>query len=249
MRNYGQHNALLAGIREARYETVVTLDDDLQNPPEEIPRLLAQLDEGDDLVYGIPRQREQGFWRRAATRLAGRALRIAIGTDAANDVSAYRAFRARLRAAFADFSGPYVSIDVLLGWATSRIGSVVVEHHPRAAGESNYGFLRLVRHAFNVLTGFSTRPLRLASLIGLATIVFGVAVLIDVIVRFFTSGREVPGFAFLASIIAIFAGAQLLSLGLIGEYLARVHMRVMERPAYAVRERVGAGVETSGHAG
>ena len=243
MRNYGQHNALLAGIREARYDTTVTLDDDLQNPPEEIPLLLATLQEGYDVVYGTPRRHIQGFWRNLATRLARLALRVAIGSNAATHVSAFRAFRTGLRDAFVDFSGPYVSVDVLLSWATTRFGAVTVEHHARAAGRSNYSFFTLARHAFNVLTGFSTRPLRFASLIGLLTMLFGVGVLVLVIIRFFAEGGGVPGFPFLASVIAIFAGAQLLSLGLIGEYLARVHMRVIERPTYTVREEVGALVE------
>lgn len=237
MRNYGQHNALLAGVRAARNEIVVTLDDDLQNPPEEIPKLLAKLDEGDDVVYGWSRVRQHGVLRNMATKLTKLALRGAIGSDVAMKVSAYRAFRTELRDAFADFQAPYVSIDVLLSWATARFGAVEVRHDPRVAGESSYGLGRLATHALNVLTGFSTRPLRIASLIGVAFTLLGGAVFALVIVRFFVSGRVVPGFAFLASIVAIFSGAQLLTLGIIGEYLARMHVRVMDRPPYAVRNK------------
>jgi glycosyltransferase involved in cell wall biosynthesis len=239
MRNYGQHNALLAGIRAARGEAVVTLDDDLQNPPEEIPKLLARLDEGADVVYGSAGTSHYGFWRGLGTRLSKLALRIAIGNDIAGRVSAFRAFRTDLRQAFADFEGPYVSIDVLLNWGAARYGSVEVEHRPRAGGRSSYSFGRLATHAFNVLTGFSTRPLRVASLVGLAFTLFGVAILVLVLVRYFVEGDTVPGFPFLASIIAIFSGVQLLTLGVIGEYLARMHVRVMDRPAYAVRREVG----------
>jgi undecaprenyl-phosphate 4-deoxy-4-formamido-L-arabinose transferase len=237
-RNYGQHNALLAGIRAARGATIVTIDDDLQNPPEEIPKLLAKLAEGYDVVYGSETDTQHGLARALGTRLTKWALKVAIGTEAAADASAFRVFRTHLRDAFADFDAPYVSIDALLGWGTTRFASVPVRHEARAAGESGYGFVRLATHAFNVLTGFTTRPLRLATLIGIAFTFVGLAVLLYVVVRYFVQGNPVPGFPFLASMIAIFSGAQLLTLGIIGEYLARMHVRIMDRPAYAIREQL-----------
>jgi glycosyltransferase involved in cell wall biosynthesis len=239
MRNYGQHNALLAGVRAARYSTIVTLDDDLQNPPEEIPKLLAKLAEGYDVVYGSAAEPGFGLWRNLATRITKLALRGAIGSDVAGKVSAYRAFRTDLREAFADYAGAYVSIDVLLSWGTARFAAIPVRHDARAGGRSSYTFGRLATHALNVLTGFSTRPLRIASLVGLAFTVLGVAMLTLVVVRYFVSSDVAPGFPFLASMIAIFSGVQLLTLGIIGEYLARMHVRIMDRPAYAVREEVG----------
>jgi len=242
MRNYGQHNALLAGIRAARHELVVTLDDDLQNPPEEIPKLLAKLEEGFDVVYGDAHERQFGFLRNVGTAMTKLALRWVIGSDIAGKVSAFRAFRTELRLAFADFEAPYVSIDVLLSWGTTRFAAVPVEHRPRAEGRSSYSFTRLATHALNVMTGFSTRPLRIASLIGLVFTLFGVAVLAIVVITYVVEGGSVPGFPFLASVIAIFSGAQLLTLGIIGEYLARMHLRVMDRPAFTIREEVGAGV-------
>jgi glycosyltransferase involved in cell wall biosynthesis len=241
MRNYGQHNALLAGIRAARHDVIVTLDDDLQNPPEEIPKLLAKLGEGYDVVYGASEEPQFGFMRNLGTALTKLALRWVIGSDVAHKASAYRAFRTELRSAFADYDAPYVSIDVLLSWGTTRFAAVPVAHEARAEGRSSYSFTRLATHALNVMTGFSTRPLRFASLIGLAFTLFGLAVLVIVLVTYVVAGGSVPGFPFLASVIAIFSGAQLLTLGIIGEYLARMHMRVMDRPPFAVREEVGAG--------
>jgi glycosyltransferase involved in cell wall biosynthesis len=238
MRNYGQHNALLAGIRAARHPVVVTLDDDLQNPPEEIPKLLRTLDEGHDVVYGTPADRQHGILRAIATRVTKWALRGAIGEDVAAKVSAFRAFRTELRKAFADYEGPYVSIDVLLSWGTKSFSAIPVAHNPREQGRSSYGLAQLATHTFNVLTGFSTRPLRIASLVGLVFTLFGAAILVLVVVRYFVEGRVVPGFAFLASIIAIFSGVQLLTLGVMGEYLARMHVRIMDRPPYAVRDEV-----------
>ena len=243
MRNYGQHNALLAGIRAAEGEIVVTIDDDLQNPPEEIPKLLAELARGHDVVYGATTNEHYGLWRGLATRVTKLALRSMIGNDVAGKVGAFRAFRTELRDAFADYAGPQVSIDVLLSWGAGKYSWVEVAHHARGIGRSSYTFGKLATHALNVLTGFSTRPLRIASLIGLVFTLFGVAVLAIVLVSYVTRGGAVPGFAFLASVIAIFSGAQLLTLGIFGEYLARMHARVMERPPYAVRHEAGTRVD------
>ena len=235
MRNYGQHNALLAGIRDARGETIVTMDDDLQHPPSEIPRLVAELDRGFDVVYGTPRAMPHSPLRNVSSWLTKLAVQKTMGVETARHVSAFRAFRSRLRAAFSGYQSPYVSIDVLLTWATTRFAAVVVDHHPREHGRSNYTLTALVVHAFTMVTSFTTLPLRLASLLGFSFTLVGASVLIFVLVQYLLHGGSVPGFPFLASIIAIFSGAQLFSLGVIGEYLARVHFRLLDRPSYVVR--------------
>jgi glycosyltransferase involved in cell wall biosynthesis len=234
MRNYGQHNALLCGIRAAKYELIVTLDDDLQHPPEEIPRLLARLEEGFDVVYGTPENEQNGLMRALASRITRLTLRTAVGADVARNVSAFRLFRTQLREAFAGYQTPFVSIDVLLTWATTCFGATTVPFQQRHSGASNYTFAKLVRHALDMMTGFSTAPLQLASLIGFACTLFGIGIFLYVFIRYCLEG-SVPGFPFLASIIAIFSGAQLFALGVIGEYLARMHFRSMKRPAYVVR--------------
>ncbi len=236
MRNFGQANALLVGIRSARYRLVVTLDDDLQNPPEEIAKLLGRLTDDVDVVYGTPVAEKHSLWRSAASRITKYALQEAMGAPAARSVSSFRIFRTNLRRAFERFQSPDMSIDVLLTWATTRFAAVEVRHEPRLAGKSNYTFGRLVHHALNLITGFSNRPLRLASMIGFLFTLFGVVVFVVVVVRFFLGGDSVPGFPFIASIIAIFSGVQLLILGIMGEYLARMHVRLMERPTYVVME-------------
>ncbi len=241
MRNYGQHNALLCGIRAARYEVTVTMDDDLQHPPEEIPHLLEKLGEGWDVVYGTPRREEHSAWRALASHITKLALKGAMGIETARMVSAFRVFRTRLREAFARYDGPYVSIDVLLTWGTDRFAAVGVEHAPRAEGMSNYTFRKLVRHALNMMTGFSAVPLRLASWTGFVFTAFGGLILIYVVGVYLLHGGSVPGFPFLASIIAIFSGAQLFALGIIGEYIARIHFRTMHRASYTVGEAVGPG--------
>lgn len=241
MRNYGQHNALLCGIRAATGAVIVTLDDDLQNPPEEIPALLAKLDEGFDVVYGAPQQERHGLLRNLASRITKLTLQRAMGAETAGSVSAFRAFRTSLRAAFAPCAGPFVSLDVLLTWGTQRFAAITVRHDVRHAGASQYTLCKLLAHAFNMLTGYSVVPLQLASWLGFACTLFGMAVLAFVLVRYFVHGAVVPGFAFLASIIVIFAGAQLTALGIIGEYLARMHHRIMDRPTYTVRETTPGG--------
>ncbi len=234
-KNFGQHNALLCGIREAKYSTIVTLDDDLQNPPSEIPTLLQELSLGHDVVYGIPKKEQHGFLRDLASHLTKFVLQKAMGAKTAQNVSAFRAFRCSLREAFKNYQSSFISIDVLLTWGTSRFSAVKVDHHSRKIGNSNYTLKKLFMHAINMLTGFSTFPLQLASIIGFVFTFFGLGVLIYIIIRFILEGSVVPGFPFLASIISIFAGAQLFALGIIGEYLARMHFRSMEKPTYLIR--------------
>jgi glycosyltransferase involved in cell wall biosynthesis len=235
MRNFGQHNALLCGIRAAKYDFIVTMDDDLQNPPEEIVKLVDRLDEGFDMVYGKPQKEQHGLWRDLASQVTKIALQGAMGAETARNVSAFRGFRSQVREAFANYQGPFPSIDVLLTWGTTRFSAIEVRHNPRQFGVSNYNFRKLVIHTLNMMTGFSVIPLQVASLVGFLFTLFGGLVLLYVIGRYLIQGGVVPGFAFLASIIAIFSGAQLFALGIMGEYLARMHFRLMERPSYIVR--------------
>lgn len=235
MRNYGQHNALLAGIRAARYDIIVTMDDDLQHPPEEIPRMLEKLDEGYDVVYGAPQKMQHGLLRNLASRITKLVLQSIMGAETARNISAYRVFRTSLREAFANYNNPLVNIDVLLTWGTRRFSHITVVHAPRVAGTSNYTLGKLLVHAVTMMTGFSVWPLRIASLLGFVMTSFGLGVLVYVIGVFLILGHGVPGFPFLGSIIAIFSGTQMFILGMIGEYIARIHFRTMDQPSYVVR--------------
>ncbi len=240
MRNYGQHNALLAGIRAARFPILVTMDDDLQHPPEEIGRLLEHLQRGHDVVYGVPAHDSHGFLRTVASRLTKMTLQKAMGAETARRISAFRIFRTDLRESFASYGGSFVSIDVLLTWGTTHFSHLTVRHDPRLSGASGYSVWKLLAHAANMMTGFTVLPLQVASVLGFALTLFGTAILVWVIGAYIAAkGATVPGFPFLASIIAIFSGAQLFALGIIGEYLARMHFRIMDRPSYVVRDSVG----------
>jgi glycosyltransferase involved in cell wall biosynthesis len=233
MRNAGQHNATLCGIREARYEIIVTMDDDLQNPPEEMGKLLKKLDEGYDVVYGVPRKREQAWWKGMFAALVKRSISRVMGMQTVRDIGAFRAFRARLRDAFRHYEGPDVLVDVLLSWGTRRFASVSVDEAPREAGVSNYNFWKLVKVSLLVLTSYTTIPLRFASIVGFLFTLFGLGVLIYVLTIYFTDW-SIPGFPFLASTVSIFSGVQLFALGIIGEYLARVFERTGGRRSYTI---------------
>lgn len=236
MRNYGQHNATLCGVRLARYEVTVTMDQDLQHLPEDIPLLLAELDQGYDVVYGAPKMLPQGFIRNLLTANIKRILADTMGVPSVKNMSAFRAFHTHLRSAFENFQSPTMIIDVLLSWGTARFTSVQV--NIAKARTSNYNFAALIKAALLILTGYSTKPLRLASWIGFAMTLFGLGVFVYVVVIYFTLG-SLPGFPFLASIIALFSGAQLFALGIFGEYLARMFDRSMDRPTYVIHQTAG----------
>lgn len=233
-RNYGQHNALLCGIRAAKGEIIITMDDDLQNPPEEIPKLLRKISEGYDVVYGTPEEENHGFLRNTASRITKIALQGAMGVASASKVSAFRAFRKKLREAFDAYRSPTVNIEVLLSWGTTSFASVNVRQDKRLSGQSGYTLRKLMAHAINMMTGFSTLPLRIASMIGLVFACGGGGVLVYVVARYLVYGSAVPGFSFIASLVSIFSGVQLFALGIIGEYISRMHFRMMERPPYAI---------------
>lgn len=239
MRNYGQHSALLAGIINSRYEIIMTMDDDLQHPPEEIPKLLVELNKGYDIVYGKPEVRHHKFWRNVTSWFLNVILRVVLGTKMARHSSAFRAFHANLRAGFEAFTDAKLSIDVLLSWSAARVTHVKVQHDSRRAGGSQYTLRRLVMLALTMLTGYSTLPLRIASAVGLLTSFFGISMFFYVVIRRLLETDYVPGFTFIASEVALFAGLQLFAIGIIGEYLARLHFRTMGKPAYVIRDIIG----------
>lgn len=235
-RNFGQHSALLAGVRKAKYSQIVTIDDDLQNPPEEIPNLLAKLVSGVDVVYGVSTQVRQNVWRRFTSRTAKAIFARVLGFESAISISSFRAFRTQLREGFDGELGPHVSLDALLTWSTSRFSTLEVEHHARRAGKSNYSFTKLVRFMLDTATSYSTRPLRLATTLGFITTLFGLLLLVWVVGNAIFVGDSVPGFPFLAASIAVFSGVQLVVLGILGEYLGKIHFRAMNKPTFSVSE-------------
>ncbi|HEX2980888.1 MAG TPA: glycosyltransferase family 2 protein [Anaerolineaceae bacterium] len=235
MRNYGQHNALLCGLRNARYAVTITMDDDLQHPPEEIHKLVEKYRQGFDVVYGVPVRLPHSPMRNFFSWITKRTLAFVMGISTVREISAFRCFRTSLRHAFENYQSPNVIIDVLLSWGTTNFGSTRVEEKERQVGQSNYNFSRLAAQAMFILTGFSTAPLRFTSYLGFGFTLFGIGIFIYVVTAYLLQG-SIPGFPFLASIISIFSGVQMFALGILGEYLGRVFDRSMDRPTYVIDE-------------
>lgn len=234
-RNYSEHNATLCGIRAAKYHITVTLDDDLQNPPSEIGRLLRKLEEGYDVVYGSPKEEQHGLFRDLASQLTKIAMQQAMGVEVARSISSFRAFRTRLRDGFASFNGEYPNIDVLLTWSAASYGMVKVEHLPRTVGSSTYNLERLVRHALNMITGFSMVPLQLATIGGAMCMSTGFIVLGSAIVQWIARANIAIDAPFLAGVILIFLSCLLVGLGIAGEYLGRIYAWTIKKPTYLIK--------------
>ena len=234
-RNYGQHNALLCGIRHARYDIIITMDDDLQNLPEEMPKLIAKLNAGYDVVYGVARKRQQAWWKTLISTMLRRGISYLMKQSGVREMGAFKVFRADLVRSFEAFNSSDVLVDALLSWGTNRFASVVVEEAPREDGKSNYTFIKLVKVFLLVLTSYTTLPLRPASLTGFFFTLFGFLILVYVLTTYFTAG-SIQGFAFISSMIAIFSGVQLFTLGIFGEYLARLFERSSGRKPYTIRQ-------------
>lgn len=235
-RNYGQHPATLLGIREARGTVVVTMDEDLQHAPADVPRLVEVARTG-RLVYGVSQELHHGVFRNTSSRLIKWFLARYLGVQNARNLSAFRAFPTLAREAFAGYRAPAVALDVLLSWAALPTEMVRCAHAPRAAGESGYTFRKLVALLANLAFGFSIVPLRIATRIGVLAVVAAVLLGCYVLVNWLLHGSSVPGFAFLAMTISLLGGAQLLALGLVGEYLGRLYVGQLGHPQYTVAAR------------
>lgn len=239
MRNFGQHPATLLGIRQARGATIVTMDEDLQHNPLDVPALVATSRADGAIVYGMARELQHAWWRNATSRLAKWFIARYFDMGDAQRISAFRAFPAPAREAFATYHGERVAIDVLLSWSGLPLHPVTCAYAPRAEGESGYTFRKLVRYLSDLLLGYTTAPLRLASYVGLLSVFVAIGIAAYAVVNWFIHGSVVPGFAFLALSTAAFAGVQLLALGVMGEYLGRLYFNSLGKPQYLVAERVG----------
>jgi glycosyltransferase involved in cell wall biosynthesis len=245
MRNYGQHNTLMCGFRHARGELVLTMDDDLQNPPEEIPRLLEAMRTGEyDLVYGAYARKRHFLWRNAASTLMNGFFRLVFGSP--GRITAFRVIRRPLLDCVVGYTPSFVFVDGLLAWNTQRVGYVEVAHDERRAGRSGYSFGKLTILFFNVVTNFSLYPLQLVSYCGLAVAALGIGLGAYEVLKYFLTGFAVAGYASTIVAILTLGGIQLLSLGMIGEYLGRMHLHLNQKPQY--NERRVAGVGTDGTA-
>ena len=236
--NYGQHLAILAGFERVRGERIVTLDADLQNPPEEIGKLLAAMDDGADYVGGVRRAREDSWWRRSASRMMNR-LRERITRIRMTDQGCMlRAYSRDIVDAVAAAREVSTFIPALAYTFAHRPREVDVLHEERAAGESKYSLYRLIRLNFDLITGFSLVPLQLFSVAGMIVALSSVILYVIVIVQRLVVGGLIEGIkaAWDRDILEFFLiGCIMFGLGLLGEYVGRIYHQVRERPRYVVR--------------
>lgn len=241
MRNYGQHNALMCGLSMARGAHVVTMDDDLQNPPEEIPRMLAYIEQNSfDLVYGCPNDRKHAGWRNLGSAVVWHFYRTVFRNPVTP--TPFRVMRHQLAKSVLFYDLNFTYLDGLLAWCTSRIGALEVAHHARVEGRSNYSISKLLALALNLYTNFSLLPLQLVSGMGFLTACSGFLLGGYYLFQSLVSNIAVPGFASTIIAILILGGVQLLALGVIGEYVGRLHLNVNRKPQFVVRHHM-AGVE------
>jgi undecaprenyl-phosphate 4-deoxy-4-formamido-L-arabinose transferase len=234
-RNYGQHAAVFAGLDHARGEVIVTLDADLQNPPEEIPRLLAQVDDGHDVVGGWRRHRRDPLMRRVLSWGMNRLASFMVGVRMRDYGCMLRAYRREVVEVLRGCRETSSFVPALANsYARSPI-EIPVGHNNRAHGKSNYRSFRLVRLAFDLMTGFSLLPIQVVSLAGIGIALLGLGFGGFLLVRRLFVGPEVEGVFTLFAILFVFVGIQILALGLIGEYVGRIYLEVRRRPRYVVR--------------
>jgi undecaprenyl-phosphate 4-deoxy-4-formamido-L-arabinose transferase len=238
MRNFGQHNALMCGLRHASGQYIVTIDDDLQNPPEEIPKLLEAIEKGEyDLVYGVCESKKHDRWRNMGSRVVNTFFRMVFKLPVT--VSSFRAIRHELVTAALAYNLNFTYLDGLFAWNTQRIGQVTVEHLERRDGRSGYSLSKLLLLALNLFTNFSLLPLQAVSVIGLLAATGGIVTGVYYLALFLTAKITVPGFASIITAVLILGGIQLLALGMIGEYLGRVHLNINRKPQYTIRDAHG----------
>jgi len=241
-RNYGQHPAVLAGFVHARGDVVVTLDADLQNPPEEVPRLVAKVEEGYDVVGGWREERQDTWFRRTASRMVNRMTARILGVQLRDYGCMLRAYSRAVVDRMTNTMERSTFIPALACLYASRIAEIEVAHAAREAGESKYSFWKLVKLNLDLVTAFSLFPIRLVSFFGVAVAALGIGFGAFLFVRRLIVGAEAEGLFTLFAILFVFIGAILLALGLIGEYIGRIYHEVRRRPHFIV-EKVYGGVE------
>jgi len=234
-RNAGQHAAVLAGFAHARGAVVITLDADLQNPPEEIPRLLAEIDAGHDAVGTRREGRNDPFLRRAISAVVSRLASLAVGVPMTDCGSMLRAYQRPVVDEILRLAERALFIPALGAWLARRPTEISIRHEARLAGRSRYSPLRFMQLGFDLMTGFSLVPIQLVSLAGLGVALLGIAFGAYLLVRRLVLGPESEGLFTLFAILFVFVGILIFAVGLVGEYVGRIYAEVRRRPPYIVR--------------
>lgn len=234
-RNFGQHNATLAGLAHAQGEYVVTLDQDLQHPPEEIPSLIEKLEEGFDVVYGLPQKRPHSLYRNLTSEFSKWISRKILSTALNGNFSSFRVMRSWVAAEVVQYNSSYIYLDGFISWTTANVGGVLVPN-PKSEYESQYSFFKLINHGINLLVNFSIRPLQVASLAGFLSAILGLVLAVFVAISKLLYGQPVQGWTSLIVVVLVIGGAQIAFLGLLGEYIGRILMNTNRAPNYVIRD-------------
>jgi len=238
VRNFGQHAALSAGFKYATGDIIITMDADLQNPPEEIPKLIEKLNEGYDLVWGVFKERSHSFFRKLGSNFAKYVLYKIMGGMPTN-ISTFRAIRADLVKRLNILTEKNRFLDGLMIWLGAKTATVPVKHNPRLKGKTKYNLFKLIRLWFDMVTSFSDFPLKIATYGGLIFSIVGFLMATFYIIRKLVFDIAVPGFATIVVLILCFSGIQLFCLGMLGEYIARIFVESKNRPLYIIEEKIG----------
>ncbi|MBZ0092224.1 MAG: glycosyltransferase [Sulfuricellaceae bacterium] len=233
--NFGQHMAIMAGFEQCRGQRVVTLDADLQNPPEEIGVLLAAMDEGHDYVGSIRRRRQDSWWRHAASRAMNRLRERITHIKMTDQGCMLRAYSRDIIAAINTCREVNTYIPALAYTFAQNPTEVVVEHEERAAGESKYSLYSLIRLNFDLMTGFSVVPLQIFSLFGITVSILSAFFVVFLLIRRLIVGPEAEGLFSLFAIAFFLIGIALFGIGLVGEYIGRIYQQVRHRPRYLIQ--------------
>lgn len=240
-RNFGEHNAVMSGLRRAKGDYVVTIDDDLQNHPGEILKLLDKLrGENLDIVYAQFITKQHATWRNLGSKSANLIAEWLTEKPQGLYMSTFRCMNRFLVAEIINYSGPYPFIEGLVFQITNRIGSVEVTHLPNKAGRRNYTLRKLVTLWLTILINFSTRPLQLSISLGLGMALLGGLGAVYVFVDYFMEGPSSAGWPSIVVLMLVFTGTQLVILGLMGEYIGRMFIHVGGRPQAVVRTSIAA---------
>jgi len=235
-RNFGQQAAVLAGFRESRGNIVVQIDSDLQNPPEEIKRLLGAFTDEVDLVVTIPRKRRDSSLRVLGSKVLHFLAQALFGNRFKLNLSSFRAMRRSVIEKIDRCQDRSRYMAVLMSWMAVPTVGVEVDHHLRKRGQTKYGVLPLLRLTWDLITGYSNFPLRLVTYLGLLGAGMGFAIMMFLLYQRLVAGILIEGFVVLSAVFSFFAGVQLLSIGFLGEYLGRVHSQTQNRPDYIVHK-------------
>ena len=235
-RNFGQQAAVLAGFRQSRGDIVVQIDSDLQNPPEEIKRLLGAFTDEVDLVVTIPRKRRDSSLRVLGSKVLHSLAQALFGNRFKLNLSSFRAMRRSVIEKIDQCQDRSRYMAVLMSWMAVPTVHVEVDHHLRKTGQTKYGILPLLRLTWDLITGYSNFPLRLVTYLGLLGAGLGFAIMMFLLYQRLVAGILIEGFVVLSAVFSFFAGVQLLSIGFLGEYLSRVHLQIQNRPDYIVHK-------------